>query len=621
MTQALLDIAVAAALVLAAAGLGRMLLKAIGLHDASVPAAPAFSLALGLMAAAFATLALGAAGLLYAPLFQALLIACLVLAGPGFLREYARLSPWAAVRRLLEITLLEKVLLVLTAAQTLAILLVILIPPLGSNMLAWRLAVPRMHIADHTLAGHRAWPLLGESLAIAALLVKSEVAAQLLSLAVICAAAAVTYTLARRFFIRRVAIVALAIFMLTPQLVSSVGFFAPECMMALLVPLTFLALACWLRCKPQHRLRWLILVSLLTAGVAATKPVGAVHAALVLPAVLWILVLGFRERPTAIARRLTAFAAVVSVLAGLWYVQMFSAGTVSGDQDAPTAVRRDASTRSRLCPSALVTYPWDVTMNGRKLGMLITDNPGPLPLAFIPLLLVVLRPVPRAASLMLLYTAVFTVVVFVTSATTRHLVPVFGLTSIATALAIVRMQKLGRVAATAAASALLVACVLQVGISAKAVAGDETERLKMVAGGSAEAHLQAQASVCDAFEFLNAGRPQGRVLLLYGSSLPCPRAVAGFAVIDAPLSADAYRSEDRLVSVLRSLNVDYIYVDEHAQALAQAGQVRLDPRVAELQEWLLSCCRLVYRKEAPGGQIRIYRFIDRSRERTENERL
>jgi len=601
MGQALLDLAIAASLLLTAAGIGRLMLKAAGLRKAAVPAYTAFALALGLAAIAAAAGLLAWAGLLHAPLVHLLIIALLLATGPPFLRALLQSDIRKELRRLLELTLLEKVLLVLSAAQVLALALTITGPVLGGGTVAWRAQSPAY------AAGGR---LLMEHLTAMTVVAGSEAAAQLLHLALVVAAAYATFALARRVFSRKVAVTALAVFVLTPQLVGAVGLLAPECATALSIVLCFLAIHAWVRCERSERRPWMITLALLSAFIAAASRAGAAHVALALPAVLWVLALRFRESTASIVRAMAAFVFAVVVLGGVWHTQTGDAGALRV-RSVPELVREPAAEPHSFAAS-IVTYPWDVTMNGGGLGMLSTDSPGPLPLAFIPLLLLVLRPVPRAALLMLAYAAAFAAAAAFTSGVPPHMVPVFGLTSIATALGIERMRKLGNLAGTAANCALVAACVLQVGISARAAAGD-------AAPSSAGYARAAGVSASDAFTFLRNHCPSGRIMMLYGTAPHCTEST--FPLVQGQLCCSDYRSEDALARAVRLLNVDYIYVDEYSQAAAQAQQARLEPRVAELQQWLLqTCCRIVYKAGAPGDGIRIYRFLD-PWPGTKNERL
>ena len=249
--------------------------------------------------------------------------------------------------------------------------------------------------------------------------------------------------------------------------------------------------------------------------------------------------------------------------------------------------------------------------------MLVTDSPGPLPLAFVPLLFFVFRPTPRPVKFMLAYAAAFGVSIFFTSQLTRYLIPVLGFTSIAVAVAIERMEKIGKLTAIAAAGAVIVSCVVQAGLSARTIARHNAGRLKVVTGQQSRSEFLSSASYSyDAFQFLNVSVPaRSRVMLLYGHEayyLDLPYLIAGFSMAGSPLAPRDYASNAAFLAAARRLNIDYIYVDEYVRALFYGHRIQQYPHVAVIQEWFLrSYCRLVFQKPAPdGGRISIYKVID-----------
>ena len=631
MAASLANLAVAAGVLLLAAGIGNVILNIIGLRKLEGRKRPAFALALGLMAIALGTLALGHAGLLYPRLFRAIALTGGVLLLPSIFAMRSHVAGQRLVRKFLHCSMLEKILIILVAAQACAILLVSLAPPVAADALAYHLAVPKIYISHHAIIDlpnhkHAAQPFLMEMIFLFGMLLRSDIVAQLLNFALTCAAGGSVYLVARRFFSRRVGIIATAAFMLTPQLIGAAELLGPESGMAFYVMLTFLGLAHWAAmpkgASQRGRMPWLVVVSLLSAGVAGMKQSGVGHVALIAPAALLIPLVVFRERTLAAARSVAVYAAITGVLGGGWYLRCYAmtGNPIHPFRSArPFAGKAEGRTGLGKTFGSLVAYPWNITMHGRSFGMLVTDNPGPLPLAFIPLLLLVFRPVPRVVKLMLLYTAAFAAAIFFTSQVTRYLVPVLGFTSIAAAVAIERMEKLGKIPALAAAVAVMVACAAQVALSARTAAGDNMDRLKVAVGEESRPQFLSKASYSyDAFQFLNRSAPPGsRVMLLYGHAayyLDLPYVIAGFTMVGSPLCRADYQSHTAFLSAVRGLDVSFVYVDEFVRDLFYKHRTKEYPHVVPTQEWFLrSTCRLVFKKELScGGRIRIYELIDGS---------
>ena len=625
MADTLVNLLAGAAVVLLAAGVGHALIDLLGPRGSGGAQRVLFSLALGVMALGLLTLGLGHAGLLHRWLFRLLAAAGLAAVGPRLWRMGRQLAGLRLGRRFLGCTLLEKVLIVMIAAQAGAMLLSALAPPVGADALAYHLAVPKTYIDGHSIVNlpnhkHAAQPFLLEMIFTLSMLLKSDVAAQVVNVALTCAAGAAVFLLARMFCSRMVGVTAAAAFMLTPQLLGSAELLGPESAMALLTVLTFAGLAHWARAGRDSRTRWLVAVSLLCAGAAGLKQSGAGHVLLVAPAVLAVPVLAFGGGLRASARSAAVYGAITLVLGFGWYARCFAmSGNPLHPYGSPAAFGEAFAGRDEMGKSlaGLLAYPWDVTMRASDFGTLVTDNPGPLPLAFVPLLLLVLGPVPRPVKLMLLYSAAYAAAIFFTSQLARYLVPILGFTSIAAALAIERLSGLGRAARVFARGALVLACVTQVGLSARAVASDGGNRLGVVFGGKSRAEFLSRALYTyRGFDYLNRHSPPGsRVLLLYGHEpyyLHRPYVIAGFALVGSPLGEEDYASEEAFARAVRRLGASYVYVDEYVRTLFFARRIAHHPEVVAVQESFLSRrCAMVFRERTRRGSlVRIYRVID-----------
>ncbi|NQT19597.1 MAG: phospholipid carrier-dependent glycosyltransferase [Planctomycetes bacterium] len=625
------NLTVALASLLLSVGVGNLIVNVIGLRSLAGRERVAFAMAVGLMALGLGTFAMGHAGLLHPWLFRAASGLAFLFAVPSLLSIRSHLAGQNLIAKFLECTLFEKVLIVLIFAQASAMLLTSLAPPIGADALAYHLAVPKIYISHRAIVDlpnhkHAAQPFLMEMIFLWGMLVKSDVLAQLLNFAATCAAGGSIYLLARRFFSRRAGIIATAVFMLTPQLFTSVGLMGAESAMTFFIMLTFIALARWAAqsedpTAQRARVPWLILISLLAAGVAGMKQSGAGHVLFIAPAVVLIPLVIFRERLLRALRYAALYAAIAAVLGGGWYLRSY---TMTGNpvypyrSQAPFSGISEGREGMGKTFAMLLAYPWNITVNARRFGMLATDTPGPLPLAFVPLLLFVLGPTPRPLKFMLAYTAAFAGAIFFTSQLTRYLIPILGFTSIAAAVAIERMEKIGKLPALAAVGAVIVSCVVQTGLSARTLARHNAGRLRVIAGQQSRTEFLSSASYSyDAFQFLNvAAPPQSRVMLMYGHEayyLDLPYLIAGFSMGGSPLTTEDYDSEAAFVAAVRRLEVDYIYVDEYVRTLFYRHRMEQYPHVPAMQQWFLKdYCRLVFQKQIQGERhIRIYKIIDR----------
>ena len=496
MLERLTDLLAIAGLILLALGLGHVTLNLIGLRTLKGGERIVIAIALGLMAVGLFALGLSEVRLLSPWLLRAACgIAMLILAPSILAMAKQHLRGWELGRTLLsECSLVEKILLVLIAAQVSAILLTALLPPAqpsgiertGFARTGFELpgsAVPRTaSISDGSATPHA--PFLADVLVMSAILMKSQTAAQLLLLVLTIAAGGATYLLARRFFSRKVAIIAAAAFMLIPQLPASIRLLHPEPATAFFVVLSFLALAMYKSAKPETRPACVVLISLLCGGAAGMQQLAASHALFIAPAVLAVPALIFRERIRAVLGHALLYAAVTIVLGGVWHLHYYAAAgdyrgvgrrvrghTLPAPSPRCLAKTTEADSMGKTL-ALLLAYPWNITVSAQHPGVPAPASPGLLPLAFIPLLLVLPGPVPRIIKAIILYCVAFAIAVFFAGQATRFLVPIFGLTSIVAAFAFDQTTRLGRVPSRVAITALLVACVLQLGISAKAAAGD-----------------------------------------------------------------------------------------------------------------------------------------------------
>ncbi|HUW31263.1 MAG TPA: hypothetical protein VM223_06590 [Planctomycetota bacterium] len=462
MPESLANLATAAAVVCLATGIGHGILNVIGLRRIGSRERVVFSFAVGVVGMSLAALPLAHLGLLRTwpvRIIMVLLLAPLLPAIRVLVRNLRSAS--IVTIFLARCSLLEKTLVVIIATQALVILVSIAAPGITGDQATSQ---------DAMLAVHQPppGPRLVQAILDLGSALQSRTATGWLTPIFIGAAGAAVYLLARRFWPRKVAILAAASFLITPQLASSLQLRAQEAALAFFVVASFLALAIYRRSRSEARTPALVLIALLSGAAAGSSPAGAIHLLLVGPMVFLVPVLLFQEHTRVVLKRFALYAAIAIVLAAGWY---------AGSWTAPGTARLPIPKLTELAtdnPDAdlgrtlvsLLTCPWSLTMRVQGDDDPFTGTPGPLPLAFIPLLLLLPDRPSRPLKSILFYCAAYVIYAFFVRQPGQSLLPILGLASVATAVGIDRMERLAPVAARVAVAAVILAYAANVAVSA-----------------------------------------------------------------------------------------------------------------------------------------------------------
>ncbi|MBI4790881.1 MAG: glycosyltransferase family 39 protein [Chloroflexi bacterium] len=385
--NALGDVAAAGALLVLATAVGRRLTRAFAF--ASPLEAIVLQTGLGLGLLAFVTLALGLGGLLNSVLFWLLLLIALFL-----LRDDVR-SAWRDLRaiRLPLASRFERGLALFSALSLGLAFLVALTPPIGWDAIQYHLMIPKLAIAQGRIAPppdnvSLSYPGLVEMLFLAAMRLKSDIAAQLMHFSYLLLTGGLVLAFAQRYFTTRVGWLAVALLVAAPSflLVSTWAYNDLA-----LVFYGVAALVLTLRANQENDWRANAL-----AGVFAGLALGEKYTAGFVPLVLAVLML--RPQRGALVKTFV-FLAAAGIVAAPWFLRNWA---LTGNPVYPfvfggmywdsfrSAWYSRFGTGLMDQPLALLMAPWDATIFGREDGLNYQATIGPLLLALLPFALLTL---------------------------------------------------------------------------------------------------------------------------------------------------------------------------------------------------------------------------------------
>jgi 4-amino-4-deoxy-L-arabinose transferase-like glycosyltransferase len=614
MGGAMIDLAVLAILIVIALGVGRRLLHGLPFGSPLEEALFALALAFGLLA--YATLALGEAGLLRAPALVAVLgagafygwreaVAALARAGRAFRRATRRDAPWTPIAGI-----------ALASLVIGAELIPLFAPPIGGDQTKYQLVYPRLWAEAHRIVP-TPWSFWGylqflmNMLFTAAFVLRGDVLARLLNAAYGVLVVLAVYAAGRRLFSARVGGWAAMLFVTMPLTATLMIRAWVEFALALYVLLALVAVLAW---REEGAWRWLALAAVMAGFAAATKLMG-----LLVPALLGVVVLAelLRRRTGAWRAVATtvAFGVLAAIVASPCYLRNavetgnptfpfgyavfdgrdWSADAAAGLDGYYAAYRETQAAKRgghayRSWREAL-RFPWDATMapySFEESGRSAYD-PGPFILAFAPGLLLLGR-APRAWIVAGFAVAYAAVVVFAMWAHPRYVHPALPLLLLVAVAAVERNRRRG--AASAAVTAVLAATVLgQAVLAARVIAPRWLESAQVAVGRtSGETFLRRHEPRWALASLVRREVPQaGKVVIL--GMIPHPYYYVGRPfVLASPLEQNAidYRrlaSVDELLAALRDLGVTHAVreADPEKEAVNPIGA-----HVLELWDGLLA---------------------------------
>ncbi|NQT12268.1 MAG: glycosyltransferase family 39 protein [Planctomycetes bacterium] len=398
MSDQLLSLLSLATIALASYGLGRPIVRGLGVGEEDRLSAGVWSVAMGLVVGGTLLAVLGLMGALYASLIGVLsLAACFwglgqLVAGSGRNEDETTVialstsapaeapgpAPWPSPARWLSGGILAA-----AALACLGSLLSAMAPPTAGDALCYHLELPKAFLADHAItylpySENSTYPLLVEMWYLWALALDGGVSAQMVHWGAGVLLGLATVVLATPLVGRPWGWVAGAVVVLVPGVNNQMT--APLNDVALALLTTLATAAWWQAVSADGNRRWLVLAGLAAGGALGTKYIAFVYAAAVAIAYVGICWRGPMRR-----RELPVAAAIVGVVAlsvgGLWYVR---AAWYRGNPVYPflsevfTAKGADATETKETLPasksplgrkpSGALAAPWQVTMHPERFG-------------------------------------------------------------------------------------------------------------------------------------------------------------------------------------------------------------------------------------------------------------
>ncbi|MFH1922568.1 MAG: phospholipid carrier-dependent glycosyltransferase [Planctomycetota bacterium] len=461
-----------ATIALASYGLGRPIVRGLGVGEEDRLSTAVWSLAAGLVAAGMFLAALGLVGLLYPWLIGVLSVAASfwgigqLVAACSRQRDEATAAgesppvPWPSPPRWM-----TGGILLLAALACLGSLVSAMAPPTAGDALCYHLELPKAFLADHAVgylpySENSTYPLLAEMWYLWALALDGGVAAQLVHWGLGVLLGLATVVLATPLVGRPWAWWAGATVVLVPGVNNQMT--APLNDVALVLFVTLAVAAWWRGVAGGESRRWFVLAGLAAGGALGTKYLAMVFAAAVAIASVWIF---WRHAPR--RRSVLEAAAIVTVVAisvgGWWYVraawhrgnpvypflsEVFPS-TSPGGTDQHETLPASKSPLGRN-PLGAIVAPWQVTMHPERFGGR-GHQLGVLLLAAVPGVLVVRRL--RGLGILLGVGLVYGVLWYLLRQNVRFLLPVVPLLSVAVVWVWIEMGRFPLVPRLAAGTA------------------------------------------------------------------------------------------------------------------------------------------------------------------------
>jgi hypothetical protein len=457
-------ILIVALVTVAAFGVGRMILRRLGVAAATPAEEIAFSIGLGYGTLAYAVFALGLAGALYPWVLGGLLAVALLAA----VREWPR--GHLAVRGILSdagrgdvpLTVILGALLLVCAGAN---LVAALAPPTGGDALTYHLAVPKIWLAEHRITAIPwRWPSLGpfamQMLYLLVMGIQGVPSPSVLAWMVGIVAAVALIGAGPRLSRRLPLLLGAGIFYTMSTVGQNAASTRIDLGVALFVLLALLACVNYLK---TGQLPWLIVAGICAGLAAGTKHTGAAAAAVLALSLALFRPLRPEWSPRTALRTVGLFALVAAAVAAPWYVRSF---VLTGDPAYPffTAVVGSPVLRERLTDLATRYGPGKSLADFALLPLYITTAVGTPYLSFAPFSLAMWRTV--EVRFLWFIMAALTTIWFLTAQVIRFLLPALAAGALLAALGYAvldgRSAMLRRIARAAIVAGLVTAAAITV---------------------------------------------------------------------------------------------------------------------------------------------------------------
>jgi len=422
------DIALLFLILLASYSIGAYIFSIIKLNFISSLEAFSFSTALGLGILAYFTLIFGLLGLLYKPIFYAILLIppslsykkIKDLARSIWNQGRATLAGWAMNSDYISFIFLFLIFLYIGLSFTFS-----LSPPKFFDVLGYHLAIPNQYIIMGKIAylPHSAlsnYPFLIQMLFTQALLLRGESLAKLISFSFLPLTLVAIYSFTRRFWSSTASLCAIAIASTIPAVMQMATLAMVDLPLACYLLLALFSLINWIK---NSSIKWLIASSIfcgLSLGIKYTAffySLGLISFLLILYSL--INRKGFKKTLWA----LFIFIAIALIISFPWWVKnyLYTGNPLfpsfykylnGKNWSIPQEKQLKATTANRifepLQPLSLIKLPWLWTVEAERFGP-VGNSPGIILLIFIPLIFAYIKK-DRLIKILLLYSFIYFII-------------------------------------------------------------------------------------------------------------------------------------------------------------------------------------------------------------------
>ncbi len=468
----MLNLIAAAAVVLAALGIGVRVLRRWQQGSIDEWERAAFSIGLGLGMVSLTVLVLGSMRLAYPATGYAIIGASLLVGWRelyGIIRSLIR-KTFGFARSVPGMGIAEKVLLAYLILAAVVNLVAALAPPSGSDEMIYHFALPKLFLQSHEtgyIPSNRYCmvPLGMEMIWLLSMMLFSATAAQVVNWAIGLTLGLVIYGVGKRYAGQREALLAVALYYSITAVAYLSASGKPEMGGALFLTLSVVALMKW--CE-QRTWPSLVLAGVFAGFFASTK----------LPNLLVVCFLGLvvilcSQKGSPFLRKIyrgAVFMVIATVLVGVWFLRSWLLTgnpvypylpTVFGGRDliniraTVQASKGEANAITSMgdpiltpkaflkirSPLEFVASPWLLSTGGKRLHAKLGDYrgfPGPMFLIFLPVVLLGFRRFPPAIRFLLVTLLFLYAGWFLSYSMLRNLIAVLALLSVPTAIVFVR---------------------------------------------------------------------------------------------------------------------------------------------------------------------------------------
>ena len=590
-------------LILLSAALGKKIFKTFKYQFATLPEELIFSVGIGLGILAYFTLVIGYLGLLYSWVSYTVLILLVIflhreikdiILNVKQFRKKLRASKWDTF---------SSALLVILAVHMLLTFIGALAPPTDWDAGVHHLAVAKLYAQNHKMLRipyimHSNYPELLQMLYTQGLLLWSDILANIIHWFMSVLLAAAIYSLARKHFSSRVALLSATIVYAMPVMSDlargakidlGVTFYA------------FLAVYAFLNWTDSRENKKLWLSALMCGFAMATKHTGIIAFGLL--GLGLILETAFRERSniSALLRRVVLFSLISLAGVAPMYIRSFVytgnpvyplfGNIFKTSSDLPSNAPSIASSGGTRFLDYL-SFPWNVTMYPNNFGGWFLSV-GPVYLAFIPFLLF-LPKMDRKIKYLLIYSVGgLTLLFFHDLQVIRYLLPFFAPLSILVAYSIDRITIMEVLFHKVASSVLIMIFVLNLGL----LVGMIHFRIPVVLGiESKDRYLARRINTYSTIEYANRHlRNSDRLLILDPRGYYCDcKYILGLPEYQLLVDYLCFENIGQMSDRLKELGISHILVNKpYIDHPASAEYKRLQELLEELERKNL---KLLYSK-------------------------